>query len=249
MPFPDSQFSRKRIKGRNASKPSPAILISPNHTGTQPAGEETAFQPSAPCSSVSTCRPEQGNISSPVPASLSPEVSRMSVCRATRRARIVAAVTLTTVFLAPGFVWSWGSTAHRASARMAEDRLSPAALAAIHDLLGPGITLADVATWADEQRQVPRSGPWHYVNVPISESRYDPKFCQRGGCVVSKIEDFRRVLLDSGAGKMEKQQALKFLIHFIADLHQPLQVGDTGSRGGNLIQVRFFNVGSNLYRV
>jgi hypothetical protein len=45
------------------------------------------------------------------------------------------------------------------------------------------------------------------------------------------------------------QQALKYLTHFIADLHQPLHVGDTGSRGGNQIQVRFFNAGSNLHRV
>jgi nuclease S1 len=60
---------------------------------------------------------------------------------------------------------------------------------------------------------------------------------------------FRRILLDPKAGKPERQQALKSLIHFIEDLHQPLHVGDTGSRGGNLIQVRFFNVGSNLHRV
>jgi S1/P1 Nuclease len=51
------------------------------------------------------------------------------------------------------------------------------------------------------------------------------------------------------AGKFEKQQALKFIVHFIADLHQPLHVGDTGSRGGNLIRVRYYKVGSNLHRV
>jgi len=127
--------------------------------------------------------------------------------------------------------------------------LTPAAKAAVRELLGPGINLADASTWADEQREIPRAGPWHYVNVPITESRYDPKFCQRGGCIASKVEDFRRVLQDPAAGKAEKQQAIKFLIHFICDLHQPLHVGDTGSRGGNMIQVRFFNVGSNLHRV
>ena len=54
---------------------------------------------------------------------------------------------------------------------------------------------------------------------------------------------------DPRASKTKKQQAIKFLIHFITDLHQPLHVGDTGKKGGNLIQVRFFNVGSNLHRV
>jgi hypothetical protein len=130
---------------------------------------------------------------------------------------------------------------------MSEERLTPAALTAVHDLLGPGASLADVSTWADEQREVKGTGPWHYFNVPISESRYDPKYCQRCGCVVSKIEDFKRVLADPKAGRAGNQQALKFLIHFIADLHQPLHVGDIGSRGGNDIQVRFFGAGSNLH--
>ena len=110
------------------------------------------------------------------------------------------------------------------------------------------MSLADVATWADEQREVPGSGPWHYVNVPITESRYDPKFCPPGGCVVSKVADFKRVLMDPRTEKDQKWQALKFLVHLIADLHQPLHIGDNNNRGGNLLQVRFFNVGSNLHR-
>jgi hypothetical protein len=96
---------------------------------------------------------------------------------------------------------------------------------------------------------VARSGPWHSVNVPISEPRYDPGFCQLGGCVVSKIGDFERVLSDPRASRAAKRQALRFLVHLIQDLHQPLHVGDTGSRGGDLVQVRFFELGSNLHRV
>jgi hypothetical protein len=171
----------------------------------------------------------------------------MSIFRIRHRIGIFAALLLT-LLLTPS-VWSWGRIGHRVVARMAEERLTPHALVVVHDLLGPGVSLADISTWADEQREIPGTGPWHYVNVPITESRYDPKFCQTGGCIVSKIEDFKRVPQDPKAGKIEKQQALKFLIHLIADLHQPLHVGDTGSRGGNLIQVRFFNAGSNLHRV
>jgi hypothetical protein len=162
--------------------------------------------------------------------------------------RTVAAIVATFLLLIPS-AWSWGRIGHRVAARMTEDRLSPHALAAVRDLLGPGASLADVATWADEQREISGTGPWHYVNVPITEPRYDSKFCSPAGCVISKIEDFKRVLMNPGAGKSEKQQALKFLVHLIEDLHQPLHVGDTGSRGGNLIQVRFYNVGSNLHRV
>jgi hypothetical protein len=87
------------------------------------------------------------------------------------------------------------------------------------------------------------------VNVPIKETRYDARFCPSGGCVVSKIEEFQRILQNPNAGKVQKRQALKFLIHFIADLHQPLHVGDNNDQGGNLLQVRFFNDGSNLHRV
>jgi len=108
---------------------------------------------------------------------------------------------------------------------MAEERLTPAALAAVRNLLGAGVSFAEAGNWADSQREVPNSGPWHYVNVPISEPRYDPKFCQPGGCVVSKIEDFKRVLLDPKAGKTEKQQALKFLIHFIQTFTNPYTSG------------------------
>jgi hypothetical protein len=146
-------------------------------------------------------------------------------------------------------LWAWGPTGHRVAAKFAEDRLTPRALAAVHQLLGPGVRISDVSTWADEEREIRGSESWHYVNVPITASRYDPKFCRPGGCVVSKIEDFRRILSDAKAGKSEKQQALKFLIHLIADLHQPLHVGDHDDHGGNLLQVRFFDIGTNLHRV
>ncbi len=161
----------------------------------------------------------------------------------------VAAIALLAINLTQGSGWSWGRIGHEVSSKLAEERLTPAALAAVRTLLGAGVSLTDASTWADLQQEVPDSGPWHFVNVPLSEPRYDPKFCQNGGCVVSKIEDFKLALLAPGAKKTEKQQALKFLIHFIQDLHQPLHIGDTGSRGGNLIQVRFFSAGSNLHQV
>ena len=132
---------------------------------------------------------------------------------------------------------------------MAEDRLTPQARAAVGSLLGPKVRLRDVANWADEQQEIRGSALWHHVNVPITESRYDPRYCPRRGCVVSKIEEFKNVLTNPGAGRQEKVQALMFLIHLIADLHQPLHVGDNGDRGGNLLQVRFFGEGSNLHRV
>jgi hypothetical protein len=139
---------------------------------------------------------------------------------------------------------------HRVASRLAETRLSPAATAAVRDLLEPGESLADASTWADEyRREVPRTGPWHYVNVPIDEPCYDAHFCPSGGCVVSKIKEFRQILADRAAPRAEQRQALRFLVHFVQDMHQPLHVGHRGDRGGNDLQLRFFNRGSNLHRI
>jgi hypothetical protein len=158
---------------------------------------------------------------------------------------------LIALLLMPAAGWSWGPIGHRVSARLAQGHLTPAAMAAVRSLLKPGQSLADLATWADEQRDqgLEQSAPWHYVDVPITEARYNSRFCPHNGCVVSKIGDFRRMLLDRNATREDKQQALGFLIHFLQDLHQPLHVGDTGSRGGNDIHVRFLGMGSNLHRV
>lgn len=149
-----------------------------------------------------------------------------------------------------GTAWAWGRMGHRAAGRLAEARLSPTARDAVRDLLEPGESLADASTWADEHRRdFPESGPWHYVNVPITEPRYDARFCPATGCVVSRIAEYRRVLADRGAPRADRQKALRFLVHFVQDLHQPLHVGDRGDRGGNDLQVQFFGRGSNLHRV
>jgi hypothetical protein len=156
---------------------------------------------------------------------------------------------LLSMSLAPRAGWSWGWTGHRVAARMAELRLDPVALAAVRAILDPGESLSGVSTWADRQNEIPEGYRWHFVNIPLTQARYDPRYCLSDGCVVSKIEEFERILRDPRADKHRKQIALKFIIHFIADLHQPLHVGDNGDRGGNLLQVRFFGEGTSLHRV
>jgi nuclease S1 len=165
------------------------------------------------------------------------------------RTFLVVLTIAASTFFSPSGAYAWGKTGHRAAARIAEDHLTPRAKAAVQLLLGPGVRLADFANWADEQQEVGGTAAWHYVDVPIGESRYDGRYCPQQGCVVSKIQDFRRVLADPVAGKAQKQLALRFLVHFIADLHQPLHVGDDNDKGGNLLQVRFFDEGSNLHKV
>jgi hypothetical protein len=147
-------------------------------------------------------------------------------------------------------VFGWGRIGHRVSGRLAEARLSPAARAAVRDLLEPGESLADASTWADDyRRDFPESGPWHYVNVPITEPRFDVRFCPPEGCVVSKIKDFRLILADRETPRADRQKALRFLTHFVQDMHQPVHVGDRSDRGGNDLQLQFFGRGSNLHRI
>jgi hypothetical protein len=134
---------------------------------------------------------------------------------------------------------AWGRLGHRASARLAESRLSPRARAVVADLLEPGESLADASTWADENsREIRGSASWHYVNVPISSPHYNPKYCGRQGCVVSKIAEFRAVLVDRKAPRTRRREALRFVVHLVQDLHQPMHVADQGDRGGNALQLR-----------
>jgi S1/P1 Nuclease len=79
-----------------------------------------------------------------------------------------------------------------ASAKLADSRLSTHTRAMIRQLLEPGESLADASTWADEHnREIRGSTYWHFVNVPIWASRYDPRDCRPQGCVVSKIAGFK----------------------------------------------------------
>jgi nuclease S1 len=145
---------------------------------------------------------------------------------------------------------AWGRLGHRASAKLAESRLTPEARAIIRDLLDPGESLADASTWADENnRSIPGSAAWHFVNVPISAPRYSPRDCHNN-CVVSKIEEFRRVLADPRAPKARRRMALRFVVHLVQDAHQPMHVGDRHDRGGNALQLQFFrDDATNLHQI
>src|SRR5262249_25316814 len=128
---------------------------------------------------------------------------------------------------------------HRASASLAESRLSPHAKAVIRGLLEPGESLADASTWADEHnRDIPGSAAWHFVNVRISSPHYNSRDCAPQGCVVSKIREFRAILADRDAPVARRRMALRFFVPLVQDLHQPMHVADRNDRGGNNLQLR-----------
>ena len=146
---------------------------------------------------------------------------------------------------------AWGPRAHRIASRIAEARLTAAARAGIRSLLHEGDTIVSEASWADQEGHdaVPGSASWHFVNVPITAPHYDDRYCRGGGCVVSKIPHFRKVLADRSAPRAERARALLFLVHLVEDVHQPLHVGDNHDRGGNQTQVQFLGRATNMHRL
>jgi hypothetical protein len=143
----------------------------------------------------------------------------------------------------------WFDLGHRVIARIAEGRLTPHTTEAIHDILG-GQSLADASRWADDIRgQRRETGPFHYINLPLAAETYDSAYCPGGQCIIGAIERDRRILADPASSGTDRAEALRFLIHFAGDLHQPLHVSDNHDRGGNQTQVQFFGKGSNLHQV
>jgi hypothetical protein len=148
-------------------------------------------------------------------------------------------------------VWAWGRVGHRVIARLAEQHMTPEAKAAVAAILEPGESLADASLWADEVRNRMRhTAPWHYVDVPLDEPRYDKKWSaddSKHGCVVDKINEFRLTVRDKSKTLEERRIALRFLIHCVEDLHMPMHVGDNHDRGGNDTQIRFYDRGMNMH--
>lgn len=150
--------------------------------------------------------------------------------------------------LLSSLLFGWGPEGHRVVARIAAGRLNPKAAAAVKDLIG--VPMADVSIWADEVRPQRReSGPWHYTNIPIDAPRTrSANYCPAEGCVVSKIEELVQTL-KTGTDRAGRVEALKFLIHFVGDMHQPLHAGDKQDRGGNDTKAVYFGQEFNLHRI
>jgi hypothetical protein len=149
---------------------------------------------------------------------------------------------------------SWGAVGHRTVGSIAQKHLTPKALAGVRDLLG-GQSLADVANWADSVRSLPaykQTGPWHYINLPLGLN-YD--------AFKSKVENMleanvysalvaqMQLITDNTVSRERKVAALKFIVHFVGDLHQPMHVSREEDKGGNTIQLNYDGQGTNLHAV
>jgi hypothetical protein len=166
------------------------------------------------------------------------------------RSNFLVALTAAAAFI-PSPALAWGKTGHRVVAAIADTQLSGLARAKIEQILGPGESLDEAANWPDEMRAAPdafwqkQATPWHYVT--LSGPAYD--HAPPEGDALEALERFRRTLENPNASRADKQLALRFVIHLVGDLHQPLHVGKCCDHGGNDVKVTWFGKPTNLHSV
>jgi hypothetical protein len=193
-----------------------------------------------------------------VSASLSP-LRRKSISRQFLRAGIFTCLLLFAVVSLPPPARAWGCKGHQVVALLAEKHLNPHALAMAKKILAEGPIdpslsryckeggtdpLADASTWPDDIRGIrPEASPWHYIDIPRGATLHDvEKFCDpTKGCVTRAIADQLAILRSSEVDPQKRADALRFLIHFVGDLHQPLHSITNNDQGGNCVPVAFFD--------
>lgn len=152
---------------------------------------------------------------------------------------------------------AWGEQGHRLVAHLAEAELTPAARTEIARLLAGerDPSLAGIANWADDIRDhdpalYRRTARWHFVNLAEDGCSYDARRdCKRGDCVVEAIRKQAAILADPRQPLAARRDALKYVVHFVGDAHQPLHAGYARDRGGNDTQVSDAGFGTNLHWV
>jgi hypothetical protein len=140
-------------------------------------------------------------------------------------------------------VSAWGAVGHHVVARIAWSLMSATARDRAAALLdGRQDAFVASATWADEVRSAkPETYNWHFVDIPVGEPKYsatrDCPATEKGDCVIAEIARARAELADASRPQAARAESLKFLIHFIGDIHQPLHAIDNHDRGGNDVRV------------
>ncbi|KAL9045129.1 MAG: hypothetical protein Q9214_001788 [Letrouitia sp. 1 TL-2023] len=167
---------------------------------------------------------------------------------------------------------AWGTVGHATVGTIAQHYLTPAAQSYVSGLLGSGVTMASVASWADDYRYTTAgkfSAPFHYIGIswrtwekmwrwfliartdaedsPPSSCSVDlNRDCGTGGCVVSAIANYTQIVNDGRRTLTNRKQALEFLIHFFGDITQPLH-DEAEKVGGNQIPVLWNGEDTNLH--
>lgn len=169
----------------------------------------------------------------------------------------MGAVALLAGFLAlPQKARAWGVEGHQVVAGLAWDYLTPttrhaveAILASDHDTV-TGPDLMSRSVWADAWRRThPETGEWHFVDIEIDHpdlasachgfpaASVPASAGPAQDCVVDRLDAFEHELANPATGTDERALALKYVIHFVADMHQPLHAADNHDKGGNCVRL------------
>lgn len=143
---------------------------------------------------------------------------------------------------------AWGPTGHRVVGDVAENHLQASVFYRVTEILG-GQSMSRVSNWPDEIKSEPETYShtygWHYTDWKEGDHDHDEE--QSSGKLISSLKDHIEVLRDPAATNAAKAVALKFVIHLIGDLHQPLHVGNGLDQGGNKCRVTFHKKEMNLH--
>lgn len=160
------------------------------------------------------------------------------------------------VLLVSQNAWTWGSLGHKTSAQIAWNLLDKNTKAKISDLLNDQ-KLVDIATWADSARaeqQWKHTVWYHFEKAPDNYSyldnlkRQDDKYKKLGG-LIEALYVAEENLTAKKATAVDKENAVKFLVHFIADIHQPLHTGRVEDNSGNKIPMKWLGLDVNLHQI
>jgi hypothetical protein len=153
---------------------------------------------------------------------------------------------------------AWGEEGHRMVAEIASRYLAPAAAREIADLLARDRladgershrrTLGEIASWADEIKDYPWSrgrGPWHYDNIPVCGAADRSRYCKGDKCASAQLARHIELLSDRTAPVRRRNEALKWVVHLVGDIHQPLHAANHRDQGGTRVEVSFFGQRDN----
>jgi len=148
-------------------------------------------------------------------------------------------------------VYSWGLEGHQATAGVAMSLLNGQSQTSLNGILASGDNLVSVSDWADQIKSNPAwkwASALHYADIPDWACSFAMSDCLNNICVVGAITNYSTILGVSNDPDMQ-QVAVKFLTHFVGDVHQPLHVGFVGDLGGNKIEGTYDDSDFNLHSV
>jgi len=140
----------------------------------------------------------------------------------------------------PSEILRWGKDGHAMTAIVAQYFVSDVTQAAISELI-PNGDMAAIASWADEIRHEPAfawSADLHFIDIVDYNCTFlYNRDCKNDWCVAGAIANYTKRAVNMSLSLEQRSEALKFVVHFVGDIHQPLHVGWTTDRGGNTIHV------------